>query len=113
MVSKLRYGNTNTFLIQGERGYLLVDTDYAGTMPAFYGAIKKQNIKVSEILYVLATHYHPDHIGLISELMKQGVKLLVIDTQYSQIHYSDEIFSRDKRLNYEPIDEEDAMVINS
>lgn len=112
MVSKLRYGNTNTFLIQGERGYLLVDTDYAGTMPAFYGAIKKQNIKVSEILYVLATHYHPDHIGLISELMKQGVKLLVIDTQYSQIHYSDEIFSRDKRLNYEPIDEEDAMVIN-
>ena len=46
MVSKLRYGNTNTFLIQGERGYLLVDTDYAGTMPAFYGAIKKQNIKV-------------------------------------------------------------------
>ena len=85
MISKLRYGNTNTFLIRGERGYLLVDTDYAGTMPAFYGAIKKHNIKVSDISYVLATHYHPDHIGLVSELMKQGVKLLVMDTQYSQI----------------------------
>lgn len=112
MVSKLKCGNTNTFLVQGESGYLLVDTDYAGTMPAFYGAIKEHNIKISDISYVLATHYHPDHIGLVSELMKQGVKLLVIDTQCSQIHYSDEIFSRDKRLNYEPIDEENAIVIS-
>lgn len=112
MVSKLRYGNTNTFLVQGENGYLLVDTDYAGTMSAFYRAIKKNNIKVNDILYVLATHYHPDHIGLVSELMEQGVRLLVIDTQCSQIHYSDEIFSRDKRLIYKPIEEKDAIVIS-
>lgn len=112
MVIKLKYGNTNTFLVRGERGYLLVDTDYAGTLPAFYGEIKQHNIKVSDILYILATHYHPDHIGLVSELMKQGVKLLVIDTQCSNIHYSDVIFSRDKRFDYEPIDEEDAIVIS-
>lgn len=112
MVIKLKYGNTNTFLVRGERGYLLVDTDYAGTLPAFYGEIKQHNIKVSDILYILATHYHPDHIGLVSELMKQGVKLLVIDTQCSNIHYSDVIFGRDKRFDYEPIDEEDAIVIS-
>lgn len=112
MVKKLRYGNTNTFLVHGESGYLLVDTDYAGTMQAFYGAIKKYNIKVSDISYVLATHYHPDHIGLVSELMKQGVKLLVVDTQYSHIDYSDEIFSRDKQLNYETINVKDAIVIS-
>ena len=112
MINKLRYGMTNTFLIPGERGYLLVDTDYAGTMSAFYSAIKQYNIKVSDISYVLATHYHPDHIGLVSELMKQGVKLLVVDTQCPHIHYSDEIFARDNRLNYEPIDESDATVIS-
>ena len=70
MVNKLKYGNTNTFLVRGDSGYLLVDTDYAGTLPAFYGAIKKYNIKVSDISHILATHYHPDHIGLISVLMK-------------------------------------------
>ena len=112
MVIKLKYGNTNTFLIRGKKGYLLVDTDYAGTLSAFYGAIKQYNIKVSDILCILATHYHPDHIGLVSELMKQGVKLLVIDTQCSNIHYSDVIFKRDKRLDYEPIDERDAIVIS-
>ena len=112
MVIKLKYGNTNTFLIRGKKGYLLVDTDYAGTLSAFYGAIKQYNIKVSDILCILATHYHPDHIGLVSELMKQGVKLLVIDTQCSNIHYFDVIFGRDKRFDYEPIDEEDAIVIS-
>lgn len=112
MIIKLRYGMTNTFLIPGESGYLLVDTDYAGTMSAFYSAIKQYDIKVSDISYVLATHYHPDHIGLVGELMNQGVKLLVVDTQCPHIHYSDEIFGRDKKLNYEPIDESDATVIS-
>ena len=30
IVNKLRYGNTNTFLIKGDTGNLLFDTDYAG-----------------------------------------------------------------------------------
>ena len=75
MLTKIRYGNTNTVLIKGDKGSILIDTDYAGTMPSFYKTIKSLGIKVSDITYVLATHYHPDHIGLISELMSQGVKL--------------------------------------
>lgn len=113
MEIKLKYGNTNTFLIRGESNYLLVDTDYAGTLQAFYKAIKQHDVKISDISYILATHYHPDHIGLVSMLMKQGIKLLVIDTQRTSIHYSDEIFRRDKRLEFEPIDEESITVISS
>ena len=110
---KLKYGNTNTYFIRGTSGNLLVDTDYAGTLTAFYRAIKEQTIKISDITYILATHYHPDHIGLIGELINQGVKLLVIDTQYSYIHFSDNIFSRDKRLAYEPIHMDNAIIINT
>ena len=113
MFTKLKYGNTNTFFIRGTVGNLLIDTDYAGTLPAFYRAIKEHNIKICDIDYVLATHYHPDHIGLVSDLIKQDVKLLILDTQDSYIHFSDEIFSRDKRLNYEPITTEKATVISS
>lgn len=112
MVSKLKYGNTNTFFVRGTGGNLLVDTDYAGTMPVFYGAIKKHNIKISDISYVLVTHYHPDHMGIVSELMKQGVKLLLIDVQCSHVHFADEIFGRDKRLDYESINTDDAIIIS-
>ena len=113
VVTKLKYGNTNTFFIRGTVGNLLIDTDYAGTLSAFYRAIKEHDIKVRDIDYVLATHYHPDHIGLVSELEKQGVKLLLLNTQQPYIHFSDEIFRRDKHLNYEPVTIEKATVISS
>ncbi|MBR4333891.1 MAG: MBL fold metallo-hydrolase [Clostridia bacterium] len=107
---KLRYGNTNTFLIPCHNGFLLLDTDYAGTLPAFYKAIKQNGIKISDIVYVLATHYHPDHMGLIPDLMKLGVRLLLIDTQWDSVHFSDSIFARDG-LPFAPIDETQATVI--
>ncbi len=110
MINKLRYGNTNTFFIGGASG-LLIDTDLPGTLPAFYKSIKEHNIKTGDISYVLATHYHPDHIGLISELTKQGTKLLLIDIQKPYIHFSDEIFNRDKRLKYEPVNTDNSVII--
>ena len=110
-MKKIKYGNTNTYYIPGLNGGLLIDTDYAGTMPAFYKEIKKNEIRVKDIEYVLATHYHPDHMGLISELMEHGVKLLLIDAQKDFVHSSDSIFERDK-LPYTPIDERPATVIS-
>lgn len=111
MINKLRYGNTNTFLIRGTRGNLLIDTDYAGTLPLFYKEIKAHGVGLKDISYIVATHYHPDHIGLVGELMEQGVKLLLPDTQVESIHFSDEIFSKDKHTPYVPIDKAAATII--
>jgi len=111
LVRRLRYGNTNTFFVRGVSGSLLIDTDYAGTLPLLYKQLKKNNIQLSDITYILATHYHPDHIGLVSELMDLGVKLLLIDIQVEYVHFSDEIFSRDHRLKYKAIDSEKAIMI--
>lgn len=112
MVKKLKYGNTNTYFIRGRSGGLLIDTDYAGTLPAFYRAIKQNGIAIDDIDYVLATHYHPDHMGLVSELMKLGIKLLLPDIQYGYVHFADEILKRDRHLLYEPIVETDAIIIS-
>ncbi|MBQ0101262.1 MAG: MBL fold metallo-hydrolase [Firmicutes bacterium] len=110
-IIRLKYGNTNTFFIKGEKGGLLLDTDYAGTLPAFYKAIKNANVGLSDITYVLATHYHPDHMGLVGELMSRGVKLLLVDTQKDHIHFSDGIFKKDN-IPYTEIDETAAEVIS-
>ena len=102
----LKYGNTNTFLING----LLIDTDYAGTLGVFYREIKSQGIKVSDLKYVLATHYHPDHCGLIGELQRLGVRLVLTETQVDSVHFPDYIFQRDG-IRYIPVNEKEAMVI--
>ena len=107
----LRYGNTNTFYIPGDSGGLLVDTDYAGTLGLFYRAIKQNGLEVKDIRYVIATHYHPDHMGLIGNLTEQGVKLLLVDVQKDCVHFSDDIFAKD-RLPFVPVDEGRATVIS-
>ena len=112
MVTKLKYGNTNTFILRGTDKNILIDTDYAGTLPMFYKAIKDNGITIKDIDYVLATHYHPDHIGLVGELMEQGVKLLLIKPQINSVHYSDDIFARTPKLGFKPIDETQAVIIS-
>ena len=112
MVAKLKYGNTNTYFIRGTRGGILLDTDYAGTLQMFYKEIKKNGISLKDITYILTTHYHPDHMGLVGELVSMGVKFLVIDTQVPNLHFSDKIFSREKNLRFLPsVPEEKAEVI--
>lgn len=104
---KLKYGNTNTFFLNG----LLIDTDYAGTLPAFYKALKQNGLGVRDLRYVLATHYHPDHMGLIGELARQGVRHLLIDVQTDAIHASDYIFARE-RLPFVPLDASKAQILS-
>ena len=104
----LKYGNTNTFLI----GNLLIDTDMPGTLPALRRELKKQGAAPEQIKYVMATHYHPDHIGLIGELMQSGVKLLLPEQQKEYVHSSDAIFARMKRSGFVPIDESRATVLS-
>ena len=108
---RLKYGNTNTFFVSGHDGGLLVDTDYAGTLQLFYRAIKGSGIEVGDITYILAMHYHPDHVGLIGELMRHSIKLLLIDAQRDSVHFSDSIFAKD-RLPFLPIEEVQATVIS-
>ena len=104
----LRYGNTNTYYMNG----LLIDTDMPGTISGFYRELKRNGLTLPSIRYVMATHYHPDHMGLIGELMQKGVKLLLIDRQKDAVHFSDPIFRRQKGLPFVPIRDEDALVLS-
>lgn len=51
-------------------------------------------------------------MGLVSELMKHGVKLLLVDVQREYVGFSDEIFAREKRLEYVPVNAEKAIIIS-
>ena len=109
---RLRYGNTGTFFLRGEGGGLLVDTDMAGTLPAFYRALKANGVGPEEISFVMATHFHPDHAGLVGEIALRGAKLLLLESQVGLVHFPDRIFARDPRLAYKPVDEKKAKILS-
>ena len=104
----LKYGNTATYFVNG----LLIDTDMAGTLPAFRRALKQQGLALQDIKYLFATHYHPDHIGLTGELMQMGCKLLLLEHQRASVHFSDQIYARQNHSPFVPIDEEQAILLS-
>lgn len=109
-IKTLKYGNTNTYFISGETG-ILIDTDWAGMLPDFFKEIKNSGIKIPDIGYLLITHYHPDHMGIAGELIRLGVKPLIVDVQREFIHRSDEILCRGG-AEFVPIDESGAVYIS-
>jgi len=67
-VSGLKY--VNTYLVQGDNGYLLVDTGW-NTEEAFKSLEKQLNeigIGFEAISQIVVTHIHPDHYGLAGRL---------------------------------------------
>ena len=102
-VHELHYSNTNTYLIEGKKGKLLFDTGWAGTFPAFCGALGKIKIAVRDIDYILVSHYHPDHMGIVQEIADQGAVLLVPDVQQDYLHAADGVFEKEKNRVFIPI----------
>ena len=108
MILLLKYGNTNCYYIKGKNGSILVDTDWAGTLQAFYRKMKELNIE--KIDYLLITHYHPDHIGIAQDIIDMGTKLLLVDVQKDYIHSSDTILQKDKNIQFKPINTEPVII---
>jgi len=71
-------GMMRNYLLKLKDGYLLIDTSWPKRYKRFLRKIKKYNIQVTDIKYLLLTHSHTDHTGFANELLKDsGAKLIV------------------------------------
>ena len=105
-IHELKYSNTNTYLIEGDRGRILFDTGWAGTFPAFCSCIGEMNIPVQGIDYILISHFHPDHMGIAQEIADIGPVIAVLDVQKEYIHNADEVFEKEGNRDFKPIVDE-------
>ena len=108
MIKELLYGNTRTYLIGGR---LLVDTDWAGTLPAYFRKLKSMGDAIGDIRYLMITHFHPDHMGIATELSELGIRLLIFDVQLPHVHFSYGIYKKENNRSYRPIDENRAYIL--
>lgn len=112
MVIELKYSSTNTYLIQGSKGYILLDTGWAGTFSLFCKALGEKNISVQDIKYIIISHFHPDHMGIAQNIAKLGAVIVIFDIQQKYVHAADSTLSKDKRINFLPIADDKIKIIS-
>ena len=112
IIHELKYSNTNTYLITGDKGRILFDTGWAGTFPAFCSMLGELGISVQSIDYILISHFHPDHMGIAQEISDLGPDIIVMDVQRGYVHSSDHIFAKEGNNNFKPVDDEHAIILD-
>lgn len=112
IIHELKYSNTNTYLIEGDKGKILFDTGWAGTFPAFCREMGELHIPVQSIDHILISHYHPDHMGIVQEIADLGPAIVVPEVQSGFIHNADGIFEKERNKKFKPIVDETVRNLN-
>lgn len=79
------YDSTNYYVLADKTPRLLIDVGFPNTLSKLEHQCKRMGIKLTDIKHLLATHYHPDHAGLVPELQRIGCKLIVMENQLSAV----------------------------
>ena len=75
------YASTNYYAIDIKNGKLLIDCGWPGTLSQFKKVLQRKGVSIGEFKYLLVTHFHPDHAGLVQELKNQGIKFVLPEIQ--------------------------------
>lgn len=110
-VIELKYGNTRTYIVKGNQGALLIDTDWAGTVHNFFKALKQSGESIKTLNYLVITHFHPDHMGIAANLNELGIRLIVLEEQRDFLHTSDYFFEKEKNSSFIPLDIHSAILL--
>ncbi len=96
--------STHFYLVDCAGGRLLIDAGWPGSLPAFKSQLKAHSIAPAEIRFVMMSHHHPDHAGLIQEVKRlSGARLLIHEKQVACLPDLQAFFERKSEYPYDPI----------
>jgi len=104
------YASTNYYAIGIKNGMLLVDCGWPGTLSQFKRVLKQKGISPNDFTYLLVTHFHPDHAGLVQELKELGMKFILPVCQAGFVSSFGDYF-KDKSLPYVEIEQSDNILL--
>ena len=71
----------NNYIIKTSKGYIVVDTGYAGNFNRFCKKLKEHGISLEEIKFIFITHAHDDHVGFLNELIRNTDAKLIMHAE--------------------------------
>ena len=106
----LHHNNSQAYIIHINNIYMMVDSGYPESLNTFNKTLTKHNITFSQIKYLIITHFHPDHAGLVQPLMDYGIILLLHENQKGYIEWINNFFKEHVHKKYKPIINENNLL---
>lgn len=69
-LTQVELGVVNAFLLEADRGLVLVDTGSPGSAPRILDAVAELGYQPADVRDVIVTHHHPDHAGSLAAVLQ-------------------------------------------
>jgi glyoxylase-like metal-dependent hydrolase (beta-lactamase superfamily II) len=89
----------------------MVDTGMPDTFSQLLHQLSQNNISVNEINYLVVTHFHPDHAGLVQMLKDLGTNLILHEYQVPYVNKLNLFFKKNPKANYRDITSSNHIVV--
>jgi endoribonuclease LACTB2 len=103
------YKFSNYYLIDAGQNCLAIDVGWPGTINDYGRQLRPTGKRVQDINYLIVTHFHVDHAGLVQELKDKGVKFILFDVQIQHIAQMETMLQN--KMSYKPINLGDNIII--
>ena len=110
-VITLVHKSTNSYLIQSDNGWLMIDSGWPDTFAQLLQLLNQNNISIHEVNYLVITHFHPDHAGLTQNLKDLGTTLILHEYQVPYINKLNLIYKKNPKANFKDITNSNNMVL--
>jgi len=109
-----RYDNTNCFFVRNSstQKLMAIDAGWPGTLYEYARSLKTIGCSLENVAWVVLTHFHMDHAGLVSEFMERGVTCFVLEGQIESIDAMEKTIEKNDKT-YRRIDKTKLRQIRS
>ncbi|MDF2543814.1 MAG: Zn-dependent hydrolase, glyoxylase [Herbinix sp.] len=109
----ISYKSTNCYVIKADDGWILIDAGWPDTLTQFLYLLAQKGVQPSDIQYVVVTHFHPDHAGLVQNLKDLGICLLIHESQADNIEKLNNYFKKKSKANFRYIDKDNNKFVST
>jgi hydroxyacylglutathione hydrolase len=96
---RVQLGTSNTYLIQGDAGYILVDAGNPHQEKRFFRLLGQYGLRPEDIRLIVVTHVHFDHVGSLSAIKAEcRCPVMVHEKEYHLLKEAKLVFSRGTNL---------------
>ncbi|MDD4971062.1 MAG: MBL fold metallo-hydrolase [Paludibacter sp.] len=100
----------NLYLLDSGTHRLLIDSGYPDQLNVLGRQMRQPGFKISDIDYLIVTHFHVDHAGAIQELKSAGVQFILFDIQAAFINPMESMITG--KWRYTPLTTQDNLILS-